>query len=277
MRTLSIRQPYVEAILGRADDGNPIGKRVENRSWAGCNIRGPLLVHASKTCTKAAFAEGVGFIQDVLKAEGRTATIPPLAELPQGGIVGMVRLVGVEEHPTAWALDGSPIDAVALDEERPRGCSACGAEGCDDCGGSGIAGGWRTSKGWAIGGALGLRLADAHALPFVPWKGSRNFFEVPLQSLPTDYHAVAQILEDAERSRLTLSRDERRLLEAACGNGSGHPEDRRPGLLAVRCHVDEVAAELRSRGLLVRVRHLGTHALHQVTRDGRRAMDGGRS
>lgn len=61
--TLSIRQPYVDAILSRE-------KLIENRDWK-TQYRGPLLIHAS----------------------GKHP------ELQTGVILGFVELVGILEHP----------------------------------------------------------------------------------------------------------------------------------------------------------------------------------
>jgi len=50
MKALSVRQPWAHAILH-------LGKRVENRDWRGCNYRGPVLLHASKTLVLRKFDE----------------------------------------------------------------------------------------------------------------------------------------------------------------------------------------------------------------------------
>jgi len=260
LRALSIRQPFIHAILGDDDAGQPIGKAVENRDWAGCNVRGTLLLHASKTCTHAAYRSGAGFIADVLHGEGRSVTVPPLADLAQGGLVGIARIVTARRHPAAWALDGTPRRGL------PAVCD-CG-EGCSACGGSGIRGGWEISRGWAIAGMLGLVLADVRPLPFVPLKGSRGFFPVACRGLPLAYHAAAQELDEAERQRLRPSPRGRWLLGAAAGNGTGSRQDRLPGVLVVPAELAEEAAQLHATGLLEE----GPEPhLSQITQDGLKA------
>ncbi len=72
MKALSIKQPFAELILqGR--------KKIELRKW-NTNFRGEFLIHASKTTDKKAM-EKFGF-----------------QNLPCGGIVGKITLVGVKHY-----------------------------------------------------------------------------------------------------------------------------------------------------------------------------------
>jgi hypothetical protein len=81
MKALSVRQPWAWAILA-------LGKDVENRSWR-TEHRGPLLIHAPK------------------RWDLHVDEFDPPAELPTGGIVGMVTLVVVTNaSPSRWALPG---------------------------------------------------------------------------------------------------------------------------------------------------------------------------
>jgi hypothetical protein len=81
MRALSIRQPWAWAILA-------MGKDVENRGWS-TDYRGPLLIHASK------------------RWDLHVDDFDPPAELPTGGIVGVVQLVSVTlVSPSRWAQPG---------------------------------------------------------------------------------------------------------------------------------------------------------------------------
>lgn len=75
MKALSVRQPWAWAIVHA-------GKDVENRTW-GTRYRGPLLIHASTNYDRA----GKAWIRDELGIE-----VPP--DLPRGGIIGRVQLVG---------------------------------------------------------------------------------------------------------------------------------------------------------------------------------------
>jgi hypothetical protein len=82
MKALSIRQPWVHAILHQ-------GKDVENRVWT-CKFRGWLAIHASKKPErKALFPSGV--------------RIPPLGELDYSAICGMARVVDmISESRSMW-------------------------------------------------------------------------------------------------------------------------------------------------------------------------------
>lgn len=92
MRTISVRQPWVWAILA----GH---KPVENRSWWTA-YRGPLLIHASKSATKRYVAEQAQAI-----AERFGLAVPAFDDLPKGGIVGIVDLVDcLESHPSPWYI-----------------------------------------------------------------------------------------------------------------------------------------------------------------------------
>lgn len=96
MRALSIQQPWIFAIL-------ELGKDVENRKWSFSAYRGPVLLHASKKCTRADYEDARGFM-------GRTVAgqPPPLVDLVRGGLVGMARVVGATSgtHTSCWAEQG---------------------------------------------------------------------------------------------------------------------------------------------------------------------------
>lgn len=87
---LSIRQPWVWAILHA-------GKDIENRSWP-TRIRGRICIHAATRMT-----EGEVFEFDNLVAFDWGITAPEYEDLPRGGIVGTVEIVGcVKHHPSRW-------------------------------------------------------------------------------------------------------------------------------------------------------------------------------
>lgn len=191
MKALSIRQPWIHAIM-------KLGKRVENRDWAGCSHRGPVLLHASSRVvlrpTKRdpeTFGDGVDRILEILKpAPGaeRLKLLEPFAfmsvpmtgkhhgeglwrpapTLPFGGIVGRARIVDTgrvaetghvwdDRHPLRCKLGCGGVWGVAYDRNN-----ACPKE-----------------SPWAAAGALALVLADVEPVPFIPWRGSLGFFEVP--------------------------------------------------------------------------------------------------
>lgn len=141
MRALSIRQPWIWAILNA-------GKRIENRDWSGCAVRGPLLLHASKgtgtlgdfdddvetLCSQVHRSRVAAEVAEKTKARGRIGEIwRPRPDLIRGGIVGVCNLVdAVHSSPDPWFF-----------------------------------------------GPLGLVLADVRALPFTPFSGDLGFFDVP--------------------------------------------------------------------------------------------------
>lgn len=77
MKALSVRQPWAWLIIHA-------GKDVENRTWY-THYRGPLLIHASKGCTRAEYESALDFC-DLLELPKP----PPLKDLHRGGIVGAV-------------------------------------------------------------------------------------------------------------------------------------------------------------------------------------------
>lgn len=115
---LSIRQPWAWLIV----NGH---KPVENRDWP-TSYLGPVLIHASKT------RDLEGYAQALQICELLGITLPPLDELPKGGIVGEATL-----HDCVTECD-SP---------------------------------------WFVG-EFGFLLRDARPLPFVPFRGRLNFFNV---------------------------------------------------------------------------------------------------
>lgn len=144
MKALSVRQPWAHAIVH-------LGKRVENRDWAGCAYRGPVLIHASKTLVVRDFDADVVAVIHATDADP-PATLAiwssrrglarwrPAQTLPLGGIVGRSRILGT-------IRDGRP-----------------------DCPSA--------RSPWYAGG-FALVLDNVEPLPFIPWRGSHGFFDVP--------------------------------------------------------------------------------------------------
>jgi ASCH domain len=174
MKALSIRQPWAWAIL-RA------GKRIENREWrAPPSYRGPLLIHASKGCTRDEYEDAAYAIRNILTPP-RIAHFGGLADLERGGIVGRCNLVDA-----VWTLPNgcrvapsrSPIGmscvlcGVAYQEPARRACSK--------------------ADPWAVPGSIGLILADVEPLPFLAWKGALGIFDVDDVALSDASDRLAQ-------------------------------------------------------------------------------------
>ncbi|MDD5272857.1 MAG: ASCH domain-containing protein [Methylovulum sp.] len=84
MLALSIQNPWAWAILY-------CGKDIENRSWS-TRVRGSVLIHVGKKFD-------VGGIRDIGYICGKT----PPRDLPTGGIVGVVDIVGcVNKSDSQW-------------------------------------------------------------------------------------------------------------------------------------------------------------------------------
>lgn len=86
---LSIRQPWAWLILNA-------GKDIENRDWP-TNFRGRMLIHASKSCTKAEYKDALEFIS-VGDLRLRQIVLPPIDQMPRGGICGSVEVVDCVTH-----------------------------------------------------------------------------------------------------------------------------------------------------------------------------------
>lgn len=106
---LSIRQPWAWLIVNGY-------KPVENRDWP-TNYRGPVLIHASKT------RDPEGYSQALQICELLGITLPPLDDLPKGGIVGEATLHDcVTESDSPWFVgehgfllrDARPLPFVPL-------------------------------------------------------------------------------------------------------------------------------------------------------------------
>ena len=89
---LSVQQPWAWLIAHGWKD-------IENRDWR-AGLRGPFLVHASKTFDQA------GWDMVALHAEALgipTRELPAPSSFERGGIVGRVRIVDcVEDSPSPW-------------------------------------------------------------------------------------------------------------------------------------------------------------------------------
>jgi len=154
MKALSLRQPWAWAVVHG-------GKRVENRvAWSSCAFTGPFLIHASKwpggadtTRDNAATHEFMGDCQGLAKVLDMTRSwdgplTPRMLLEHRGGFVGRARVVGAL---STYAQLREWIRRGALTEEQEH---------------------------WYFG-HFALVLADVEPIPFVPYKGSLGFFDVP--------------------------------------------------------------------------------------------------
>ena len=105
MKCLSIRQPWAWLIVNGF-------KNIENRDWR-TNFRGPLLIHASKGCTKDEYEMAVWFAQKIDK----NINIPPLKQIDRGGIVGVVRLIDCVSRSSSPWFQGRY--GFVLDRQKP--------------------------------------------------------------------------------------------------------------------------------------------------------------
>lgn len=114
---LSIRQPWAWLIV------NGI-KTVENRTW-NTDRRGHFMVHVSKTVD---MRDDYELAIQQLEAARSLIKLPPLVDLPRGGLIGTAELVGVRyKHPTSPV---DPTDPFAL-----PGCYGFQLRGAHDFGG----------------------------------------------------------------------------------------------------------------------------------------------
>lgn len=88
-KALSIRQPWAWLIVQGFKD-------VENRVWRSL-YRGPVLIHAAKGMTRDEYYQ-CQRLAGIAKIK-----LPPIDELPRGGIVGQAEIVEcVSEHHSFW-------------------------------------------------------------------------------------------------------------------------------------------------------------------------------
>jgi hypothetical protein len=152
---ISIRQPWAWLICeGRDPRGE--GKPVENRDWS-TDYRGELLIHAGLQ-PYPGFEEIRRNVRDEFGIE-----IPPLAELPRGGIVGQANLVMV--------LDGARWRPEDDDPRWDR---------------------FRDSR-WRSGSRYPWCLDDARPLPFRRCPGQLKLFHVDYAALPAPVGYARQV------------------------------------------------------------------------------------
>lgn len=89
---LSIRQPWVHSILH-------LGKDIENREWS-TKVRGSICLHAAKGMTQDEWRSGFHTALDATADQPSPigSTFPRAADLPRGGIVGVVDIIDCVTH-----------------------------------------------------------------------------------------------------------------------------------------------------------------------------------
>lgn len=160
VRVLSGRQPWFWCMTSLPSQHL---KTLENRRRKDdlmppmCRHRGPLLLHASEGCTRAYYAAAITWIAEHVGAEV-AAMVPPLRELPRGGIVGRALVVAhveptgaVRTHPTDPDAAGPYADRFPL----------------------GIDFRWHMDESYA------LVLVDAEPLPLLPCSGGLTLWQPP--------------------------------------------------------------------------------------------------
>lgn len=94
---LSVRQPWPWTIIHG-------GKDIENRDWS-TKIRGRVCLHAAKGMTRDEYEDCLDTIHQISLTHPFTPglTLPAFDELPRGGIVGTVEIVGcVTDSSSPW-------------------------------------------------------------------------------------------------------------------------------------------------------------------------------
>lgn len=110
MKALSIQQPWAELIVRGIKD-------IENRTWA-TSYRGPLAIHAGLKPRQ------IGALDHWLKVTEKMPIANTIlteggANLPRGGLVGVVELVGIwDDHDSPWAVEGQ----FHWELQSPRRC-----------------------------------------------------------------------------------------------------------------------------------------------------------
>jgi hypothetical protein len=147
MKALSLKQPWAWAVIHA-------GKVVENRTWK-VKFRGPLLIHASKGCTREEYESAARWMNERGLAswprwsDAGPPRIPDLDDLERGGIVGRARLVDIVPPCVMPAAAG---------DDAPAPCT-CG-------------------RSWHMAQQFGFVLDDVRALPFTPARGLQRLFDL---------------------------------------------------------------------------------------------------
>lgn len=93
---ISVRQPWAWLIINA-------GKDIENRNWF-TRIRGRVLIHAAKTCTKDEWRVAWQCVRDICpEAWDKACREIQAGSIERGGIIGSVEIVDcVEKSDSPW-------------------------------------------------------------------------------------------------------------------------------------------------------------------------------
>jgi hypothetical protein len=143
IKCLSLRQPWAWAVIHA-------NKRIENRIW-NTHYRGPFLVHAARGYED----HDVAFARHFMVSKGLVAAkdIPPIDELPRGGIIGKTSLL---EVINPRIVDGR--EQASAEEWYGRNLGA--------------------DPRWHMPEQYGFILGPAEPLPFRPLRGMPGLFDV---------------------------------------------------------------------------------------------------
>lgn len=96
LKALTLRQPWASSVF-------LCGKDLENRTWP-ARLRGTIAIHTAREQPAGAYEGGVRFIRRAQARLGdRRTCFPPLSEMPQGAIIGLVDIVDcVESSDSVW-------------------------------------------------------------------------------------------------------------------------------------------------------------------------------
>ena len=148
MKALSLRPPWGNAVLY-------LGKSIENRRW-NTAFRGEFLIHAAKIMTEGGWSDACEFCEGALGVPRKNEILAALGRDPErsilrGGIVGRACLVDVVPPR---------LTEVSIESHYPKNLPANA---------------WR----WHMREQYGFVLEAITPLPFTPWPGKLNFFNVP--------------------------------------------------------------------------------------------------
>jgi hypothetical protein len=93
---ISVRQPWAWLIINA-------GKDIENRDWS-TKVRGRVLIHAAKGCTKDEWRAAWGCVQEICpEAWDKACREIQAGSIERGGIIGSVEIVDcVSKSDSPW-------------------------------------------------------------------------------------------------------------------------------------------------------------------------------
>jgi hypothetical protein len=166
VRILSGIQPWWFVVIH-------LGKNIENRRTPllgrhESRYRGEVLLHASKskgtTTDWKHWEEAHDFVMDRFGA-ALADRIPPIGQLPMGGIVGRATVIGLVRPWFPTWKSGSASQPSVLDEEAQARALAAYPAGVD--------------PRWHMREQNGYLLSGARSTPFVPWRGGQSAVLAP--------------------------------------------------------------------------------------------------